>query len=66
MAVSEKEILTIRRAYYGFARFQNYVRVYDSMIPHSVRQFLFIADLYRAMFKFGVFNAMQSSCLDTV
>ena len=27
---------------------------------------LFIADMYRALFKFEVFNAMQSSCFDTV
>lgn len=66
MAVSEKEILAIRGDYYGSARFQNYVRVHDRIIPHNVRQFLFIADMYRAMFKFEVFNAMQSSCLDTV
>ena len=29
-------------------------------------QFLLIADMYRALFKFEAFNAMQSSCFDTV
>jgi hypothetical protein len=31
-----------------------------------IANFFFIADMYRAMFKFEVFNAMQSSCFDTV
>ena len=26
----------------------------------------FLADMYRALFRFGVFNAMQSSCFDMV
>jgi hypothetical protein len=67
MTVSEKEALAIRTAYHDFARSQNYVRSHDyCVIPHRRRQFLFIADMYRAMFKFGVFNAMQSGCFDTV
>jgi len=51
---------------YGFARYQNYVRVHSSCAASQKSSILPSADMYRPLFKFGVFNAVQSSCFDTV
>ena len=50
---------------YDFVRFQNYVS--DSCIIVLQRSLIpFLADMYRVLFMFGVFNAVQSSCFDMV
>jgi hypothetical protein len=51
---------------YGFAPYQNYVRVHSSCVASQKSSILPSADMYRPLFKFGVFNAVQSSCFDTV
>lgn len=52
---------------YSSARFQNYVSNYDSCVIVPQRSLTpFLADMYRALFRFGVFNAVQSSCFDMV
>lgn len=52
---------------YSFVRFQNYVSDYE-LLHHSAAEVAnpFLADMYRALFRFGVFNAVQSSCFDMV
>ena len=61
---SEEEACTTRTEY-GFTKFRNYVRGH-SLFFSSPEASLSLADMYRTIFKFGVFNAMQSSCFDTV
>lgn len=66
IAVPGKETHAIPMAF-GFAWFQNYVRVHAScVLLQRLSTPPPLADMYRALFKFGVFNAMQSSCFDTV
>ncbi len=36
------------------------------LLPVSLLICLVVADMYRGLFKFGVFNAVQSQCYDTV
>lgn len=66
MARPERETNATPGAY-SFVRFQNYVSDYGSCIIVPQRSLIpFLADMYRALFRFGVFNAVQSSCFDMV